>query len=66
VGPFDTTQLLADMRGLIDAGRAHVVQAVNAGMVLLYWTVGDRIRREVLGEGAPPTASRLCRRCLRN
>jgi hypothetical protein len=46
----DTAPLLADLCALIDAGRTHVARAVNAGMVLLYWSVGDRIRREVLGE----------------
>jgi predicted nuclease of restriction endonuclease-like (RecB) superfamily len=46
----DTEPLLADLRALIEAGRTHVAQAVNSGMVLLYWSVGDRIRREVLGE----------------
>ncbi len=48
--PPDTAQLLADLRVLIEAGRAHVAQAVNAGMVLVYWSVGDRIRRDILGE----------------
>src|SRR3954465_3414115 len=48
--PPDTDRLLTDLRALIEAGRAHVAQAVNAGMVLLYWSVGDRIRREILGE----------------
>jgi predicted nuclease of restriction endonuclease-like (RecB) superfamily len=28
----------------------RAAQAVNAGMVLLYWSVGDRLRREILGE----------------
>lgn len=46
----DTAALLADLRGLIDAGRGRVAQAVNAGMVALYWGIGDRIRREILGE----------------
>src|ERR1700730_7777893 len=46
----DATGLLRDLRSLIDAGRTHVAQAVNAGMVLLYWAVGDRIHRELLGE----------------
>jgi hypothetical protein len=27
-----------------------VARAVNAALVLLYWNVGDRIRREILGE----------------
>jgi predicted nuclease of restriction endonuclease-like (RecB) superfamily len=46
----DTTQLLSDLRTLIDAGRARAAQAVNAGLVLVYWGVGQRIRREILGE----------------
>jgi predicted nuclease of restriction endonuclease-like (RecB) superfamily len=48
--PPDTAILLKDIRGLIEAGRRGVAQAVNAGMVLLYWSIGDRIRREILGE----------------
>src|ERR1700730_18852582 len=46
----DTTRLLADLRTLIEAGRTQVAQAVNAGLVLLYWSVGERVRREILGE----------------
>ncbi len=41
-------QLLGDIRALIEAGREHVAQAVNAGLVLVYWSVGERIRREIL------------------
>src|SRR5438132_7534543 len=44
----DTTRLLADLRELIEAGRERVAQTVNAGLVVLYWTVGERIPREVL------------------
>jgi predicted nuclease of restriction endonuclease-like (RecB) superfamily len=46
----DPKALLADLRGLIDAGRAQVAQVVNAGLTLLYWAVGDRLRREILQE----------------
>ena len=46
----DATSLSATSCALIDAGRTHVAQAVNAGIVLQYWSVGDRIRREILGE----------------
>lgn len=46
----DTAQLFGDLRTLIDAGRQTVARAVNAALVLVYWSVGDRIRREVLGE----------------
>lgn len=44
-------RLLTDVRALIDAARGQVAQAVNAGLVALYWHVGRRIRQEVLGEG---------------
>jgi hypothetical protein len=46
----DTDRLLGDLRHLIDSARDQVAQAVNAGLVLLYWGVGERIRREILGE----------------
>jgi predicted nuclease of restriction endonuclease-like (RecB) superfamily len=42
--------LHADLRELILAARMQVAQAVNSGLTLLYWQVGDRIRREVLKE----------------
>ncbi|HEX3729703.1 MAG TPA: DUF1016 N-terminal domain-containing protein [Opitutaceae bacterium] len=42
--------LHAELRGLILAAREQVAQAVNAGLTLLYWEVGGRIRREVLHE----------------
>ena len=41
--------LLADVRGLILAARERVAQTVNVGLTVLYWRVGDRIHREVLG-----------------
>ncbi len=43
-------KLLSDVRSLIDAARQQVAQAVNAGLVTLYWHVGKRIREEILGE----------------
>jgi predicted nuclease of restriction endonuclease-like (RecB) superfamily len=42
--------LHAELRRLILATRAQVAQAVNSGLTLLYWQIGDRIRREVLRE----------------
>ena len=42
--------LLDDVRELILSAREHVAQAVNAGLTLLYWQVGDRIRRGILQE----------------
>ncbi len=42
--------LLTDLRQLILEAREHVGRTVNAGLTLLYWEVGNRIRREVLRE----------------
>ena len=42
--------LLNDVRQLIEQARAHVASAANSAQTLLYWQVGERIRREVLGE----------------
>ncbi len=39
-----------DLRTLIQEARGRVAQAVNAGLVLLYWHVGARIRQDILGE----------------
>jgi predicted nuclease of restriction endonuclease-like (RecB) superfamily len=49
--PADATGLLTDLRALIDGARTQVAQTVNASLVLLYWGVGERINREILGEG---------------
>ena len=42
-------QLLTEIRALIESARAGVARAVNAGLTTLYWNVGARLRREVLG-----------------
>ena len=41
--------LVEDLRRLIALARLQAAVAVNAGLTLLYWKVGDRIRREVVG-----------------
>ncbi len=41
--------LVAELRQLIAEARRHAAAAVNVGLTLLYWRVGDRMRREVLG-----------------
>ena len=43
-------RLLADLRTLIDQARDTVAQTVNAGLVLLYWQIGQRIQQEILRE----------------
>lgn len=41
--------LHAELRSLIAASRQRLAGAVNAELTRLYWTVGERLRREVLG-----------------
>lgn len=42
--------LLGDIRSLIESARVRVAVGVNAEMVMLYWDIGDRIRKEILGD----------------
>jgi len=42
--------LLPELRQLIQSARQMVAQAVNTGLTLLYWRVGERIRKEILKE----------------
>src|SRR5687768_15711413 len=49
-GNLEHAKLLADLRSLIERARQRVAQAIDTGMVMLYWHVGARVRREVLGQ----------------
>ncbi len=40
--------LLEDLRSIIDQTRRSIASTVNAGLTLLYWHVGSRIRKEIL------------------
>ncbi len=42
--------LLTDVRELIVTARGQVAQVVNAGLTMLYWQIGQRIRQEILNE----------------
>ena len=42
--------LLADVRGMILEARQTVARGVNAALVMLYWNIGQRIRRDILKE----------------
>lgn len=42
-------KILSDIRTLIEQSRHQVAAAVNAGMTLMYWHIGERINREILG-----------------
>jgi predicted nuclease of restriction endonuclease-like (RecB) superfamily len=42
--------LLQDLRELITSARETVAQTVNSALVMLYWSVGQRIRQDILKE----------------
>ena len=51
--PTSDTPLIHDIRRLIEEARESVAAAVNAGLTMLYWRIGRRIRQDVLkGERA--------------
>ncbi len=44
----EADELLHDIRALIETTRGRVAQAVNTGLVMMYWTIGRRIREDIL------------------
>ena len=49
----NNSMLLEDIRYMIESTRSTVATAVNAGLTMLYWNIGKRIRDEILkGERA--------------
>ena len=40
--------LIGDIRRLIETARQNVAVTVNAGLTILYWQIGDRIRQDIL------------------
>jgi hypothetical protein len=57
--PGDDDALFGDVAGLIDGARQRVAAAVNGELVMLYWSVGKRMREEVFGGSGRRTGSRL-------
>ncbi len=58
--------LFGDVAGLIDGARIRAAAAVNSELVMLYWSVGKRVREDVLGgeraEYGQDTVKRLAAR----
>lgn len=48
--PTPAKALLGDLRQLIAEARQDVARQVNAALVLLYWRIGNRIRKDILKE----------------
>ena len=42
--------VFSEIRSLIEQSRLNLAVAVNATMTMLYWQIGNRINKEVLGD----------------
>ena len=42
--------LIGDIRRFIETARQNVAVTVNAGLTILYWQIGSRIRQDILKE----------------
>lgn len=47
---FVLPTLLGDLQSLIESARVRVAVGVNAEIVLLYWDLGERIRKDILND----------------
>jgi predicted nuclease of restriction endonuclease-like (RecB) superfamily len=48
IAPIPSRALLGDLRQMILAARQEVARTVDAGLVTLYWHIGQRVRRDIL------------------
>lgn len=51
--------LLADIRSIIDETRIRVAQTVNTELAVLYWKIGGRVNRDILGNERAEYGSRV-------
>ncbi|HSQ21622.1 MAG TPA: DUF1016 N-terminal domain-containing protein [Coriobacteriia bacterium] len=47
--PDNDEQLFGDIASMIESARRRAATAVNSELVMLYWSIGKRIREDVLG-----------------
>ena len=47
-GKLFPPKLLRDIRLLIESARGRTAAAVNSEMVTLYWSIGERVRKDIL------------------
>lgn len=62
----DLIPLVDDLRQIINQARKRVAVNVNAELTLMYWHIGERINREVLGNERAEYGNGLCRQCRHN
>ena len=47
--PEVTKSLMQDLRQINDQARCHVAATANYALTTMYWHIGERINREILG-----------------
>ena len=55
-----SSDLVDELRGLIQQTRVGVARAVNSALVNLYWQIGTRIRTEVLRTERADYGKQIC------
>ena len=58
--------LVDDLRKIIDGARGRVASTANYELTLMYWHIGERINREVLGMSVLSMENKLCQQCRHN
>ena len=48
-GSLEQLSLIKDLRQIIEQARGHVAATANYELTMMYWHIGERINREVLG-----------------
>lgn len=46
---YNPQSLLSDLRQIIDTAKGHVASTANYELTMMYWHIGERINRDVLG-----------------
>lgn len=46
---YNTQSLIQDLRQIIEQARGQVAATANYELTMMYWHIGERINREVLG-----------------
>ena len=54
-----TDNLFNDIRALINSAKSHVARTVDTGLVMLNWYIGNRIRKDILGEERAPYGEQI-------
>ena len=49
VAPLVSKSLVEDLRQIIEQVRGRVASTVNSELTMMYWHIGERINRDVLG-----------------